>query len=85
MDGTGSTYGGDKRDIKISVGEFEGKRPHGRQLRRWEDDIRMDLREIGWEGVDWMRLAQDRDQLRALVNAVMNFQDPKKAKNFLTE
>jgi hypothetical protein len=45
----------------ILVGKPEGKRPGGRRRSRWEDNIRMDLREIGWEVVDWMRLAQDRD------------------------
>jgi hypothetical protein len=47
---------------QILVGNPKGKRPHGRPGRRWEDNIRMDLREIGWEGVDWMRLAQGRNQ-----------------------
>jgi hypothetical protein len=55
-----------------------------RPRRRWEDNIRMDLREIGWEGVDWIHLAQDRDQWWALVNTVMNFGVPEKARNFLT-
>jgi hypothetical protein len=50
----------------------EGKRPLGRPRRRWEDGIRMDLREIGLEGVDWIRLAQDRDRWRAVVSAVMS-------------
>jgi hypothetical protein len=54
----------------------EGKRPLGRPRLRWEDNIRMDLREIGWVGMDWIDLAQDRDQWRALVNAVMNLQVP---------
>jgi hypothetical protein len=54
------------------VGKPEGKRPLGRRRRRWEDGIRMDLREIGWEGVYWIRLADDRDLGRAVVNAVMN-------------
>jgi hypothetical protein len=45
----------------ILVGKLEGKRPVGRHRRRWEDNIRMDLREIGWEGVNWIHLAQDRD------------------------
>jgi hypothetical protein len=54
----------------ILVGKPEGKRPLGR--RRWVDNIKMDLREIGWNGVDWIDLAQDRDQWRALVNTVMN-------------
>jgi len=50
----------------------ERKRPFGRPRRRWEDNIRMDRREIGWEVVDWMHLALDREQWRALVNTVMN-------------
>jgi hypothetical protein len=48
----------------------EGKRPFGRSRRRWDDNIRMDRREIGWEGVDWIHLAQDRDQLPAVVDTV---------------
>jgi hypothetical protein len=47
--------------------------------RRWEDNIRMDLREIGWEGMNWMHLAQDREQWRAVVNTVMNLRVPLKA------
>jgi hypothetical protein len=54
------------------VGKPEGKRPLGRPRRRWEDGIRMDLEEIGWGGVEWIHLVQDRDRWRALVNAVMN-------------
>jgi hypothetical protein len=50
----------------------EGKRPLGRPRRRWEDGIRMDLREIGLGGADWIRLAQDRDRWWAVVSAVMN-------------
>jgi hypothetical protein len=50
----------------------EGKRPPGRARRRWEDTIRMDNREIGWEVVDWMHLVQDKGQWRTLVNTVMN-------------
>jgi hypothetical protein len=57
---------------KVLVGEPEGKRPLGRPRRRWEDGIRMDLRETGLGGVDWIRLSQDRDQWRAVVSAVMN-------------
>jgi hypothetical protein len=53
---------------KILVENPEGKRPLGRPRRRWEDNIRMDLREIAWEVVDWMRLVQDRGRWRALVN-----------------
>jgi hypothetical protein len=56
---------------KILIGKPEGKRSIGRPRRRWVD-IRMDLREIGWESVDWLHLARDRDQLRAPMNTVMN-------------
>jgi hypothetical protein len=56
---------------KILVGKPEGRRPLGRLRRRWEDNIRIDLWEIGWEGVDRMHLVQDRDQWRAAVNTVM--------------
>jgi hypothetical protein len=54
----------------------EGRRPLGRPRRRWEDNIKMDLREVGWGGMDWINLAQDRDRCRALVNAVMNLRVP---------
>jgi hypothetical protein len=57
---------------RILVGKLEGKRPLGRPTRRWEDNIRMDLRETGWGGMDWIDLAQDRDQWRDVVNTVMN-------------
>ena len=55
------------------VGKPEGKRTLGRPRRRWEDNIKMDLQEVGGGGGDWMELAQDRDSWRALVNTVMNF------------
>jgi hypothetical protein len=58
------------------VGKPEGKRPLGRPRRRWVDNIKMDLLEIGWGGVDWIGLAQVRDKLRALVSAVMNLRVP---------
>jgi hypothetical protein len=61
---------------RILVGQPEGKRPLGRPRRRWVDDIKMYLGEIGWDGVDWIELAQDRDQWRALVNTVMNLRVP---------
>jgi hypothetical protein len=61
---------------RILVGKPEGKRPLRRPGRRWEDNIKMDLREIGWDGIDWIDLAQDRDQWRALVNTVMNLRVP---------
>jgi hypothetical protein len=64
--------GEERKVYKVSVGKPEGKRPLGRPRRRWEDGIRMDLREIGLGGVDWIRLSQDRDQWRAVVSAVMN-------------
>jgi hypothetical protein len=55
------------------VGKPEGKRPIGRPRRRWVDNIEIDLRENGWSGMEWIDLAQDRDQWCALVNTVMNF------------
>jgi hypothetical protein len=58
------------------VGNPEGKRPLGRPRHRWVDSIKIYLREIGWDGMDWIDLAQYRDQLRALVNAVMNLRVP---------
>jgi hypothetical protein len=64
--------GEDRKVYKVLVGKSEGKRPLGRPRRRWEDGIRVDLREIGLGGVDWIPLAQDRDRRRAVVSAVMN-------------
>jgi hypothetical protein len=58
------------------VGKPEGKRLLGRPRRRWVDHIKMDLREIGWNGVDWIDIAQDRHQWRALVNTVLNLLVP---------
>jgi hypothetical protein len=64
---------GEERKVhKVLVGKPEGKRPLGRPRRRWEDWIRMDVREIGLGGVDWIRLSQERDRWRAVVSAVMN-------------
>jgi hypothetical protein len=60
----------------ILVGKPEGKRPLGRPRCRWEDNIKMELREIGWGGMGWIDLDQDRDQWRALVNTVMNLLAP---------
>jgi hypothetical protein len=59
---------------RVLVGKPKGKRPLRRPRHRWNDGIRMDLREIGWEGVEWIHLAQDINQWRGLVNAVMNLQ-----------
>jgi hypothetical protein len=68
---------GEKRNAyRILVGKSGGKRPLGRPRCRWEDNIKMDLREIGWGGMDWKDLAQDRDQWRAVVNTVMNLRVP---------
>jgi hypothetical protein len=61
---------------KIVVGKPEGKRPLGRPRRRWEDNIRMGLREIEWEDVDWINPAQDAGQWQALMNTVMNLRYP---------
>jgi hypothetical protein len=60
----------------ILVGRPEGRRPLGRPRRRWEDNIKIDLREIGFGDVGWIRLAQDRDRWRALVNTIMNLRVP---------
>ena len=58
------------------MGKPEGKRPLGRPRRKWEDDIKMDLQEVGGSFGDWMELAQDRESWRAVVSTVMNFQVP---------
>jgi hypothetical protein len=57
-------------------GKARRKEPLGRPRRRWVDNIKMDRREIGWDGVDWIEVAQDKDQCRALVNTVMNLRVP---------
>jgi hypothetical protein len=61
---------------RILVGKPEGQRPSGTPRRRWAENIKMDLREIGWDGRDWTELAQDMDQWRALVNTAMNLRGP---------
>jgi hypothetical protein len=64
---------GQKRNAyRILVGNPEGKIPLGRPRRRWVDNIKMNLRDIGWDVVDWIHMAQDRDQWRVLVNTVLN-------------
>jgi hypothetical protein len=71
-----STNGEIRNAYKILVGKPEGKRPLGGPRRRWVDNIKIDPREIGWDYVDWIELAQDRDQWRALVNTVINHRVP---------
>jgi hypothetical protein len=65
-----------KASYMILVGKPEGKRPLGRPRRRWMDNIKLDLRDIGWDCMNWIDLAQDRDQWRTLVNTVMNLPVP---------
>jgi hypothetical protein len=68
--------GGEKNAYRILVGKPEGNRPLGRPRRRWVDNIKIDFRETGWDGMNWIDLAQDRDQWRALVNTVMSLRVP---------
>ena len=78
MGGACGAYGGGERGAQgVLVGKPEGKRPLGRPRRRWEDNIKMDLQEVGGGCGDWMELAQDRDRGRALVSTVMNLWVPK--------
>jgi hypothetical protein len=69
---------------RLLVGRPEGKRPLGRPRRKWEDNIKLDLREIGIDGVNWIQLAQDRVLWQAFVNTVMNLRVSEKAGNFLS-
>jgi hypothetical protein len=69
---------------RILVGKPEGKKPLGTPRCRWVDNIKRDLREIGWGGMDWIDLAEDRDQWRALVNTVMNLWVPCNTGEFLS-
>jgi hypothetical protein len=68
--------GEERNAYRILVRNPEGKRPLGRPRRRWKDNFKVDLREIGWGGMDWIALAQDRNQWRAFVNTVMNLRVP---------
>ena len=70
--------------FRVLVGKPEGKRQLGRPRSRWEDNIKMDLQEVGFWSMDWIEMAQDRDRWRPLVNAVMNLLVPSNAGNFLT-
>jgi len=68
---------GDSRSIfRVLVGKPEGKRPLGKPRRRWEDNKKMDFQEVGYSGMDWIELAQDRERWRALVNVIMNLRVP---------
>jgi hypothetical protein len=71
-----STHGEKRNAYRILTGKPEGKRPPGTPKRGWEDNIKMDLREIGWGGMDWIHVAQDRDQRKALVITAMILRVP---------
>ena len=77
MGGACGAYGEGRGVYRVLVGKPEGKGPLGRHRRRWEDNIKMDLQEVGGGLGDWMELAQDRGRLRALVSTVMNLRVPK--------
>ena len=69
---------GERRSVyRVLVGKPEGRRPLGRPRRRWKNNIKMDLQEVGCGGIDWIELAQDRDRWRALVGTVRNLRVPK--------
>jgi hypothetical protein len=84
MGWTCGTHGEGRGGYRVLVGRPEGKRPLGRPRHRWEDNIKMDLREIGIDGAYWIWLAQDRVQWRAFVNTVMNLRVPEEGGLFLT-
>jgi hypothetical protein len=69
-------YGGKRGAYRILVGRPEGRPPPGRPTHRWEDNIKMELQQVGWGDMDWIELAQDRDRWLALVNAVINLRVP---------
>ena len=77
MGGACGTYGEGRGVHRVLVGKPEGKRPLGRPRHRWEDNIKIDIQEVGMGCGDWMELAQDRDRWRALVSTVMNLRVPK--------
>jgi hypothetical protein len=76
MGGLCSTNGEKSKADRLLVGTLDGKRPLGRRRRRWVDNIRIDLGEVGWGDVDWIGLAQDRNRCRAVVNSVLNLRIP---------
>jgi hypothetical protein len=71
-----STYSENRVVYRVLVGKSEERRPLERPRHRWEVNIKMDLREVGWGGIDWIDLAQDRDRWRAVVYTVMNLRVP---------
>jgi hypothetical protein len=75
MDKTCGTYGGEKRCIQGFSEETSGKKPLGRPRRKWENNIKMDLREVNW-GIDWIDLVEDRDGWRDVVITVLNLRVP---------
>jgi hypothetical protein len=78
------TYGERRGVYKFLVGKPEGEKPLWRPKHRWEDNVKMDLQEVGCGGMDWIDLAQDRDRRWVLVNAVINLRVPQNAGDFLT-
>jgi hypothetical protein len=77
MGGACKEYGEEKRGVyRVLVGKPEGKRPLGIPRIRWEDNIKMDLQVVEFEGMDWIELAQDKDRWWAFVNGVMSLRDP---------
>jgi len=76
MGGAYSAYGEGRGLYRVLVGKPDGKSPLGKLRHRWEDNIKMDVQEVGCGGMDWIELAQDMDRWRALVTAVMNLRVP---------
>jgi hypothetical protein len=83
MVGECNTYGGEERSIQCFGGVSERKSQLRKSRRRWVDNIKMDFKEVGCRGIDWIELAQDRDRWWALVNAVTKLQIPKTCGKFL--
>jgi hypothetical protein len=79
-----STYEKRRGVHRVLVGKHARKRPVGRPRRRWEGNIKMDVQEVGYEGMDWIDLAQDRERWRALVNVLMNVRVLYNVGNFMT-
>jgi hypothetical protein len=84
MGGACSTNGEKRNACRILVGKPKGSRPLLRPRHRWVNNIKMDLREIGWDGVDWIDVTQNRNEWWVLVNTVVKIQVPHNARNFLS-